>query len=246
MYVRISICGGIYNMQNGDVMLAKLIEKVYWDAHGIEIDPWNLQRYLYFAELESCVIAGNSILENDIEYWSDVFCTPMVPCVFDWMISDEYEKDNGEIQVSFTAYYIVKKIIREMKNCTQLCIVLKISEQEAYQKARKRAELAEIKEFYRKNDKLPIKDIKMSFRDIITSYDITEDAKEIRKKRGIIWYKEKERYLFLKEQVRKEIGEDIITIGECSRLVDKVIEKYSGKGMIRQCYRTTQSRGYIN
>lgn len=219
-------------MQNGDIMLAKLVEKVYWDTHGIDIDLWNLQRYLYFIDLESCVIAGNSILENDIEYWPDAFCTPMVSCVFDWMTSEEYEKDNGDIQVSFNAYYITKKIVEEMKNCTQLEIVLKIAEQDAYQKARKKAELAEIKAFYSKNDKLPIKDIKTCFRGIITLYDITKDAKEIRKKRGMIWYKENEKYLFLKEQVKKEYGADIITIGKNDKIVDGIIGKYTGKVFI--------------
>lgn len=233
-------------MQNRDVMVARLTQKIYKKTHEDVLGIDELQIYLYLAELESRVITGNGIIKENIEYWGKIFLIPVLPDILEW---HENGADNNEaIQVSFDTYYIIKKIIDELRNCTQLQLRIKMSEQLAYQKARRRAEFSQIEAFFGENDKIHVEnekpkirailmtqDIKEAAMGILKICDIKEDAKEIRKKRGMIWYKENEQYLFLKEQVKKEYGADIITIGKDDKIVDEIMKKYTGKEFINGC-----------
>jgi len=200
--------------------VARGICAIYRDDIGGVIDEIRLQQYMYIAQIEHMSVVGVALFENDMEYWGDTYLAPVQPAVYAWYKREGY-KDEHVVRLMFDTYYILYKVVSELQNCSVLKLFNRISGYTSYQKARNKARseyIQRILGYTKEQDYTGMKAV-------VDMEDIIADVKQRRREDEMGYYMEQEKYMFAKEQVRKDMGEvDVIEVGKSSNLIKRKLE----------------------
>lgn len=183
-----------------------------------------LQQYMYITQIEHMSVVGAALFNNDMEYWGDAYLSPIQPAVYAWYKQERYNEDRA-VRLTFDAYYIIYKVAKELQNYSVLQLFNRISGYTSYQRARDKARSEYIQRLLGYTTEQDYSSMKA----VVDMDNIIADVRGIKQEDETRYYMEQERYMFVKEQVRKSIGDmEQVEIGKDSSTVDRVLIDLGG------------------
>lgn len=203
------------------VDIARGICAIYRENIGGVIDEIRLQQYMYISQIEHMSVVGVALFESDMEYWGDAYLSPVQPAVYAWYKQERYN-ENRAVRLTFDAYYILYKVVKGLQDCSILQLFNRISGYTSYQRARGKARSEYIQRLLGYTTEQDYTGMKA----VVDMDDIISDVKQRRREDEMRYYMEQEKYMFAKEQIRKDVGEvDVVEVGEGSSIINGLLQK---------------------